>query len=90
MIKKIEKLEKELGLEIDELWWSEMDYGWVCHIDAPEGWGFGCQYHGTPFILNDPDRKLSKTKVWDLVEQYAREEATELCKCDCGFWEEGC
>ena len=37
MIKKIEKLEKELGLEINELWWSAFDHGWVCHIDAPEG-----------------------------------------------------
>jgi len=87
MIKKIEKLEKELGLEINELWWSAFDHGWVCHIDAPEGWGFGCQYHATPFVWEDPHRELSKAKVWDLVEQYAREEAAELCKCVCGYWE---
>ena len=90
MIKKIEKLEKELGLEIEELWWSNFDLSWICHINAPEGWGFSCQYHSTPFVWGDEYKELSKTKVWDLVAEYAREEATELCKCDCGFWEEGC
>ena len=88
MIKKIKKLQEELGLEIEELWWSDFDFGWICDINAPEGWGFLCQYHSTSFFWLDPYCDLPKTKVWNLVAEYARDEATDLCKCDCGYWEE--
>ena len=76
--KQIQKLADQLGLEVEnELTWDIWD-GWTVVIDAPEGKSFGgCQYHGWSWVLPDEDKKLTKSKVWDLVANDMKMEAKQ-------------
>ena len=85
--KQIKKLADQLGLEVEnKLTWDVWD-GWTIYIDAPEGKSFGgCQYHAWSWVLPDEDKKLTKSKVWDLVADDMKIEVLELGPCHCGHW----
>jgi hypothetical protein len=84
---QIKKLALELGLEVEnDLRWEEDE--WTMFIDPKEGFSFQCQYHAASFVFADEDKKLSKSKVWEIVAEAMKYEAENLTPCDCGYWDE--
>ena len=74
--RKLKRLASELGVEIEEPFWSFGE--WELQVSAPEGKSFNGQYAVTSFFLWDAQKEKTKMQVCDLALEYITSEAQEL------------